>query len=837
MQGLVLAGGFGTRLRPLTAFLPKPMVPIADVPAMEHVVRLLVKAGITDQIALLYFQPEAIRRHFGDGTKFGARMSYCTARDDLGTAGSVGLVRNDLTERFLIISSDIVTNFDLKQAIAFHEERKALATIVLTRVPNPLQYGVVITGKDGRIERFLEKPSWGEVFSDSVNTGIYIFEPEIFDWIPENENFDFSKHLFPRLLEEGERLFGYVADGYWRDVGTIEEYRRAHQDYFAGLYDLDLRYLTEERDGAVLSVGDGARIDPSARFAGRVVVGPGARIAPGARIEDAVVGKGAVVEEDAKVRRSILWNDVEVGRGAELDENVVASGARVGRGAVLGPGAVISQEARIGDEARVRAGVKVWPRKYVEEGATLAHSLVWADRWASTLFGSHGITGLASLEITPEFAAQLGAAYGAFLGKGGEVFAARDEHRASRMISRALGAGLISAGVRIRDIQALPLPVLRYNVRAHDVQGGFYCRLSPYETGRSDIKILDLDGLDLPVRKEKAVENLFYREDFARARPEETGEITYPVRGLENYREGFLSALDLEAIRTSRFKLVLDYSGGGAIRCLPAILSALEVEVIALHAHPDESLLLRTPEFFEERLARAAEIVRGTSSHLGIVLSPGGERMRIIDDTGAVTTVEEEFHLMLHLALHAGGVKKIGVPVVASRRVEALAKEANAEVVRTRTSNRSMMEAAGKGEADFIGEMNGGFIFSDFLPAFDGMFAAARLLEYLAKIGEPLSEVRRRVPDVAVVHQTVRCAWHKKGEVMRRLVEEASASGESEAVPEGVRFVRNGISILALPDPDRPLFHLYAEGEDASAADAARAAANALAERIWEWHR
>ncbi|HQJ75934.1 MAG TPA: nucleotidyltransferase family protein, partial [Bacteroidota bacterium] len=240
MKAVIMAGGFGTRLRPLTVDLPKPMAPMVNKPMMHRIVDLLKKHNITELIVLLYFQPEIITNYFGDGSKFGVKIKYIQAEADYGTAGAVRLAYDDLKERFLIISGDVLTDFDLTDAVSFHHERKSQATIVLTRTKNPLQYGVVITKDDGKISRFLEKPTWGEVFSDTINTGIYILEPEILDKIPYKQEFDFSKNLFPLLLKENSALYGYIAEGYWRDVGNLNEYLDAHIDCLSGNVEIDI---------------------------------------------------------------------------------------------------------------------------------------------------------------------------------------------------------------------------------------------------------------------------------------------------------------------------------------------------------------------------------------------------------------------------------------------------------------------------------------------------------------------------------------------------------------------------------------------------------------------
>jgi mannose-1-phosphate guanylyltransferase/phosphomannomutase len=225
-----MAGGFGTRLQPLTYQRPKPMVPVAGVPMMEHIVRLLVKYDFDDAISLLYYHGNLINDYFGDGTPWNIRMNYKSAQSDLGTAGSVRNASDLINSSFIVISADVLTDFDLKKAIEFHKDREALATIVLTRHPTPLQFGIVILDEERRITRFLEKPAWGQVFSDTINTGIYILEPEVLEMIPKGELFDFSMNLFPKILSSGKGLYGYIADGYWRDVGNLREYRRANED-------------------------------------------------------------------------------------------------------------------------------------------------------------------------------------------------------------------------------------------------------------------------------------------------------------------------------------------------------------------------------------------------------------------------------------------------------------------------------------------------------------------------------------------------------------------------------------------------------------------------------
>ncbi len=313
MKAVIMAGGEGTRLRPQTSNMPKPMLPLANRPMMEHVVSLLSQHGMDDIVVTVAFMANAIRGYFGDGSELGVRMTYATEDTPLGTAGSVRNARDELTERFVVISGDVLTDIDLTAVVDFHHQRGALATLALCSVENPLEFGIVITREDGSIERFLEKPGWGQVFSDTINTGIYVLEPEIFDFIPDGRSVDFSSEVFPAVLEAGKPIYGYVADGYWEDVGTTEAYLKAHQDI------LDQR-VQVEIDGFELRprvwLGKGSTIDPTAQIDGPAIIGANCSVGPGVVLgEFTTLGSNVRVLEGAEVRHSVVAENSYLGTG------------------------------------------------------------------------------------------------------------------------------------------------------------------------------------------------------------------------------------------------------------------------------------------------------------------------------------------------------------------------------------------------------------------------------------------------------------------------------------------------------------------------------------------
>jgi len=810
MKAVVMAGGFGTRLRPLTEKLPKPMAYVANRPMMEHVVRLLSKEGIREHEVLLYFFPDKISSYFRDGEPWGASMNHVTAETDYGTAGAVKYAEGRLAETFMVISADIITDIDLSAAIEFHRERKAAVTIVLTRVPNPLQYGIVITEDDGRIVRFLEKPGWGEVFSDTINTGIYIIEPEVLSLIPPNQNYDFSKNLFPAMLQRGDRLLGYVADGYWKDVGNLDEYLNVHLDILAGKVRIDFegRRIGDRN----VWLGENAKVDYTADLE-NVLLGKDCVVRSGVTLKNVVAGDGCVIEDGAVIQSSVLWPRVAVGKGVRILENIVGSDAEIRSGAFLSERAVISDHCVVGADAVVKANVKVWPHKVVEDGAVLSSSLIWGEKWARSLFGAYGIVGLANIEISPEFAAKLGAAYAATFGRKVVLSTSRDSHKVSRMINRAIMTGMLSVGVDVHDYGVTPLPVVRYLSRSHrDERGGVHTRKSPYNPSFVDMKFFDDTGLDLSIGTEKSIETLFFREDFVRADIDDTGAITFPVGGFDSYVDGFLKSVDAAAIAARRYNIVLDYSHGSSSVIFPRILGRLAVETVALNAILDAARITRTREEYDKGMRHLGAISRSLNADLGVMLDTGGEKIFLVDERGDPIPDLLALQVVCLLACRQARRGVVGVPVTASRNIEKIAARFGMEVVRTRTLPRSLMETAAREGVVFAGDGQGGYVFPGFQPAFDGMFAVAKLLELLGAEERSVSDILREIPPTTLIQRTVPCAWEHKGALMRMLA--IHAKGKPSQFIDGVKVFEGEDWALAYPSQDAAYFHLVVEAED-----------------------
>jgi mannose-1-phosphate guanylyltransferase / phosphomannomutase len=821
MKAIIMAGGFGTRLRPLTCNTPKPMVPLLNVPMMQHIVMLLKRHGITDLIASLFYTPEAITAYFGDGRQLGVTMQYFRADADYGTAGSVRLATEGLHERILVISGDILTDFDLARAIAFHESRKAMATIVLSHAKNPLQFGVVITQEDGKITRFLEKPTWGEVFSDTINTGIYIFEPEALELIPSREEFDFSKDLFPILLRQDLGLYGYVADGYWRDIGNLHEYQEASIDALQGSVNVEFGGTQQTPS---LFVGTGTKLPAAGlQISGRVLIGSNCTIGEGVSLANTVVGDNCVIGPGAMISNSVLWSDVVIGHSAELSSDVIGSKCSIGEKAVISENVFVSDACWIGRNAHLSSNIKLWPEKVVEEGAVLTRSLVWEDKWLRELFTDSRITGLSNVEMTPEFGAKLGAAYGSFIGLGKTVVTSRDSDNVSRMMNRALLCGLLSAGVNTMDLRATSIPLLRHELSSGKESGGIHVRRSPFDKNLTDIIFFDANGKDLPVKKTKSVERLFFGEDFPRAPRDKVGSISFPERTTEAYKEKFVSSLNIEAINHRKFRIVIDYSNGVAATIFPIILGSFDCQVVALNAHLDPRKITRDKFEFDHSVKQLSHIVTSLKYDLGCLIDGGGEKLFVVNEKGEALDSERLLAVVTELFLHTHpGAKGIAIPITSSGEIDMIAARHGVEVMKTRNSHLAMMEAAGNKAVRFIGGTKGGFIFTDFFFATDAMYSVAKILEMMSLKGMLLGEVDATLPRLASAKRNVNCSWEHKGKVMRFIMHDTE--GRRRDLVDGVKVYlddagKSGVSALLIPDKERPLFHINAEAPDKETAE------------------
>ncbi len=818
MKAVVMAGGEGTRLRPMTANQPKPMLPVVNRPIMEHVLRLLRRHGLTETVVTVQFLASIVRNYFGDGEDFGMSLQYATEETPLGTAGSVKNAEDALRdEPFLVISGDALTDIDLSDLIKFHKDNNALVTVALARVPDPLEFGIVIVDDDGKIQRFLEKPTWGQVFSDTVNTGIYVMEPEVLAHVPAGQVVDWSADVFPKLLENGAPLYGWIADGYWEDVGSLESYVKAQADVLSGK-------VGAEIDGFEVSPGvwiaDGAEVDPEAILSGPLCIGDYAKIEAGAQLREfTVVGSNVIVKEGAFLHRAVIHNNVYVGRGVTLRGCVVGKNTDVMSQARIEEGAVVGDECVIEPDSYVSAGVKVYPFKTIEAGAVVNTSVIWESRGQRTLFGPRGISGLVNVEITPELCVRLASAYATTLKKGAVVTTSRDASRAARAFKRAVHGALNASAINVVDLEAQPMPLARFETARSDCSGGIALRTTPGDPQSLDIIFMDSDGADLSQSAQRKLERVFSRQEYRRAFPGEIAELSYPPRVIEAYTRELLRSVDMTGVLGAGLRVVADCAGGTTSLVMPGLLGKIGVDVLTVNNRLDETSPTQSMAAVRADMHRLSELVSSFGAAFGVRFDPVGERIALVDDKGALVNDDRALLMVLDLIAAEKRSGRVALPVTTTRVAEDVCRFHGVEVIWTPTSLHGLYEAAAGEDVIFAADGKGGFVVPGFSRSIDGIAAFAQLLGLVARTRLTLSQIQVRIPEASLLKRSMPTPWAAKGMVMRTVVE---AAGDKEIdTTDGVRVIEPARGwILVLPDPSDAVTHLWAEGKDPDAAQA-----------------
>ncbi|NMB40413.1 MAG: NTP transferase domain-containing protein [Firmicutes bacterium] len=808
MKAVIMAGGEGARLRPLTCGKPKPMVPLCEKPMMEYIIELLLAHGISDQAVTLQYLPENIKDYFGEKSLLGANFSYFLEEEPLGTAGSVKNAASFLDETFLVISGDCLTDIDLTKAIDFHKKKNALVTIILTPQENPLEYGIVIINEEGRIIRFLEKPRWGEVFSDTVNTGIYILEPEVLEYIPQGKKFDFSKDLFPLLLKKGRPLFGCVLSGYWCDIGNLEQYRQAHYDILDKK--VEIKLPAEEKEKGIW-IADDVHIASAACLVPPVFIGKGTHVDAKATIgEYTVLGAYNHISEKVSLKRSVTWSRVILEKNSTIRGSVLAGNVRVGAGSTAYEGAVVGDGSIIEGKATIRPGVRIWPYKRIESGALVDSNLIWGNQFRRSLFGSDGVRGELDGDLTLENALKMGSAFAFMLGGSVPVVIGGDAWGPSQLLKKAIAVGLLAGGAKVIDIGETIAPVVRQAVTTYQSEGGIYLHSCSSNYGYSAIRFFDNEGLNLPHFKERSLEQLFLRDDFPRARKDSLGTVKNISGFSEIYTQTLLKDLSLEAIKEANFSLLVAFPSPHLENFLVPLLQELNCNLIVYYPSGRTRLASwKEDDFYDHKTDIAHSIIRGEAD-LGFWISPSAEEMILFDEEGSEISGELYQALLSLLILRSGKSPTLVQPVSASWIHDELARKNKGKILRSKTFPRHFQEK--------VKEMNGGggptgklYYPPQFLQI-DAVTSLLKILNTLARGGKSLSILLEEIPGINLRQKEIACPWGQKGRVMRRLVQEGPGKAEKVEMIDGLKYHYPDGWALVLPDPEKPSYRIYGEG-------------------------
>jgi mannose-1-phosphate guanylyltransferase/phosphomannomutase len=654
------------------------------------------------------------------------------------------------------------------------------------------------------------------VFSDTVNTGIYVMEPEVFDHVATGEQVDWSGDVFPQLLAAGLPVYGYIAEGYWEDVGTPESYLRAQADVLTGQVDVDLDAF-EVSNG--VWVAEGADVHPEAVLRGPLYIGDYAKVEAGAELREfTVLGSNVIVKTGAFLHRAVVHDNVFIGPQTNLRACVIGKNTDVMRAARVEEGAVIGDECVIEEEAIVAAGVRVYPYKNVEAGAVISSDLIFESRSQRRLFGPRGVSGIVNVEITPELAVRLASAWATTLKKGATVTTSRDVSRAARALKRAVISALTSSAIDVVDLEVVPVPVARLET-AQGSAGGVVIRTTPGQPESVDIAFLDRHGADLSQAAQRRLERIFSRGEFRRAFPGEIGDLTFPPRVMEAYTLELLRQIDVTGLPEHGLKVVVDTGGGTASLVLPALLGRLDIDVLTVNNGLDEASPTETPSERAEALSRLGRLVASSKAAFGVHFDPVGERIALVDDQGAAIDDERALLVVLDLVAAESKGGTVALPVTTTRVAEQVAAFHGVDIRWIATTPAALTEAVSVPGVVFGGDGRGGFVVPRFSTTYDGIAAFVQLVGLVVRTQLQLSEIDARIPRSHMARRSVATPWAAKGMVMRAVVEEAGS--RTLDTTDGVRVLEaDGSWALVLPDPAEPVTHVWAEAADDAAATA-----------------
>jgi len=726
MLAIIMAGGEGARLRPLTCDRPKPMAPLAGKPVMEYALSLLRKHHVEKAAVTLKYLPENIRAYFGDGRRFGMELSYYVEKEALGTAGGVAQARDFLTETFVVLSGDGITDCDLTRALESHKASGAKATIVLTRVEEPLEYGVVCVDDQGCVKRFVEKPEWSQVTGDLVNTGIYILEPAVLDMIPREGSYDFGKDLFPKLLSSGEKIHTFLWEGYWCDIGDIAAYRRACCDLLSGAVHLS----AAPRPNTIVRMS-GARIDASARLEAPCYIGRNVYIGPRAHIGAyTILEDGCAIGAGSSVKRSVLWKGVRIGENCEVRGSVIMENAgmeaecRAFEGSVLGSGSVA------GERSLLRPDCRIWPGKRLPGDTEWTGRLVWGGSEALR-FQEGALCIQEPAQAFSVMQAWCAAADPA------SVLLSRDASAASQACYLSALSALLAQGVQVYEAGKCTIPEARRALWNFGADGAAHIS---FEHG---IRLWNGDGVEPGGGIRRSLLNHLRRGDGERP----FTRIMHPPVSAGRCDLSYLGWVtqDREHIRQAN----------AAVYCADAQLLSL-----AERAFEKAGCQVRA-EWEEEMMEMAP-------GEIGVWLEENGESVRFLDENGMLT--ESESQLVPLWVQLADGCRQIPASQQCTRAAEDMARAFDGEILRLCGERSQWMRGLMEHSRDA------------FLCHFDGIYLALRFIDRLRREGLTLQQWRQNVPKVFRKSRVVRLDPAHRGRAMRALLESPAGAKLDEAL-------------------------------------------------------
>lgn len=796
MKAVVMAGGKGTRLRPLTCDIPKPMVPIANKPIMEYSIELLRRYNVVDIAVTMAYLPTVITDYFHSGEEWGVNLQYFVEETPLGTGGSVKNAEGFLDDTFIVISGDALTDINIEKAVKYHKMKKSKATLLLKKEPVPLEYGVIITDDEGRIIRFLEKPSWGEVFSDTINTGIYILEPEVLKYFNKGENFDFSKDLFPKLLEDEIPMYGYVIDEYWCDVGDLNSYMQSQFDMLNGKLDYNIDCKEIEKG---VWVDEGVRLGEIIKLNPPVYIGKNSTIHENVELGPyTIIGDNCVIGEESVLKRSIAWKNIRFGKRTKASGSIICNDVQIKNRVKLYEGSAIGMASKLMEGVIIKPNIKIWPHKIIEENTIVNQNLIWGTKASKTLFGNRDISGEINIDITPEFASKLGSAFASIMKDDDTYVVSSDDSNAASNIKCSMISGILSTGAGVIDIDKVIISMNRSAVRNYKANGGIHIRIDNSDLNKIYIEFINKNGANINRDTERKIENTFNRDDFERCNG---NKIKKPIK-IENFASLYFStgsniSKDISDIKRKCPRMII---GSRSVNILNYAKEFLEH--IGCDVHMDFNIESFTSG--KNYLNYLSNEVINRRLEMGIFFSENGENIILIDSVGRIIDKEKYIALVSLIILRSGDLNRLIVPNNSPNIVEKMAQEYNVEVVRTKSSPSDIMNNMLNIDSDSEDSL------LQYILYFDGIWGAGKIIDFLAERNIALKQLVDDIPDFYFIRKEIECGWKEKGRIIREIIEEHKDMDLE--LFEGVRISDDKGWTLILPDSERPVFNLYTEG-------------------------
>ncbi|KFN03858.1 nucleotidyltransferase [Bacillus clarus] len=763
MKGVILAGGKGRRLRPLTCNIPKPMLPLLEKPVLEYNIELLRQHGIREIAITVQYMSNAIRQYFGNGSKWGVNLHYFEDSPPLGTAGSIKQAEAFLDEPFVVISGDALTDFDLSKGIEFHRLKKRMATMFVKEVENPLPFGLVVMSEEQEVIRYIEKPSWNEVISNVVNTGIYIMDPKIFSYIPSGSFFDFSHDVFP-LLENKKALFAYKAEGYWLDIGTFDQYRQAQFDLLMKKVKVPISH-TEVLP--MVWMGEGVTIEKGTKIHGPSFIGEGVTVGTGAVIEPySIIGKNSTISSYTHLQKSIVFANTHVGKYCELLETTVGERTMIEDDVTLFQKSIVADHCHIGKNTVIKQNGKLWPYKVIDNHSIVGSAGVRECENATGWLQKSQIMGRGNIEITPQFIVKVAMAFGSLFKKGENVLIGSQGDLEATSFKDLFLHAIHGVGINTMECEEMNGSPFQYAIHDLACAGGAFVRL---ESGKGIvIQLYGEEGIRLTYKQQKELEQLYMSELFPYASNKEIGRNKRVHVSLEQYVESVLKQIDVENIKKQAFHLLINKRNDMLQSLLMSFLQKLGCTITWIYA--------------SEQKDHVKSLMKSSKANMALMFYEQGDRFELYDNYGSI--------------YQGTNFEEIDIP----------------DLLLETTENMYPMSLK-------LGECYLLFYTHDEKNSFqvrwkrDILYRIGKLFELIAKQGKTLPIMLEKTRPLYLLCDEVICSWKEKGKVMGMLLRDIER--KEEKVSEGVQFkyTENEWSYI-VSDAKHPKFLVYSHARN-----------------------